>query len=227
MKKIIWYSLRKKDILVNVGIIAGVWFMGGVVHDIIMHTVEAGNSNPTTFPMGTLFAIMALAFLSLFANWGDEMQMFTLSVSMGCTRKRFFTEFGLQYLALNVINWVALFLLNRLECWRLVVMFKNATLETKLTTLFHPATFVLVPLFVSALGLLIGGLGLRFGSNSRWIVIGAWIVLCLGISRVGNGTVLAALAKIPSYGYCLIALGITAIMFVIAVLLMRKQNVTV
>jgi len=223
VKKIVWYSLRWDNIIGNLGIIIGAWIFGSILHDVIMKVSDETFS----FPMATLFMFLGFLFLMIFSNWAEEVMQYNLSVSMGCTRRFFFCSYSIQLYLLSLIDVLVMLLLNRLDEFRVQAMFPNAELEVSLGFLFTPWLIFVLPLFALGIGLLMGGLGLRFGSNSRWIIIILWIAICLGISKSGQSELLEKAFSLPGYVYGLIAIGISLVFIVISGLFMRKQRVNI
>lgn len=223
MKKILWYSLEWKNIVMNAAILIGVHLMGVILHEIIMATSGAD----TTFPMGTFMSFMAIAFLGLFANWSDEVLRFNLAISMGETRHRFFLSFMIQYFVLLLFDWALMYAMARIEILRLEHMYSNLPVEDFVVGAFHPISFLLVPLGLLGLGMLIGGLGLKFGSNSKWFIVGGWVLICIGMSRIEEGRLLVKFLNLPAYAYAIIAVAISIAMIIAAALMIRRQRVDI
>lgn len=223
MKRVLVYAFKPKNLILNFSVLIGAFLFGSIMHEIIVATTGADD----VFPFGCFMMLFGLVGLGFFANWQEEIIQFQLSVSMGCTRKKFFVSYAVQYFLLMLIDWIVAFLLQELEMFRLRMMYPDYPVAMNLGIVFHPATFLLVPIFLTCFGLFIGGIGIRFGGNSKWFVIILWIALCLGLTKVENGAYMIRLMQLPAYAYAIIALVISVILGVVAALLMRKQRVDI
>jgi len=223
MKDFLWYGLRLKNIIGNLCTLLGTFLFGSIMFEIVIRLDDEVSSS---FPMGTFMCLIILVGIAMFANWQEELQQFSLSVSMGCTRRKFMISYSIQYFILMVIDWVFMFLLYKIEGLRMELMYPELPMES-FDVIFKPATFFLVPFVMLAVGLLIGGIGLRFGSNSRWIVMIAWIALCIGASKIGKGSLLIEFLSWPAWAYGVFAAGLSIVFIVIAVLMIRKQRVDI
>lgn len=223
MKRLVWYSLRLQEILTSLGIIFGVWVMGMILHDIIIISVD----EPEAFPLGTLMAIMVLVFFGIFASWGSMIQSFNTSISMGSTRKEYLIQYSIQYYIYMLINVVFIRLLNLYEEARVGWYLKDCYLEFSMSIIFKPIIFILVPFVMLGIGLLMGSVGIKFGSNSRYVMIILWIAICIGFSKIGDGAILEELFSLPLHMYGVIAAVIATLFTLIGVLIIRKQQVNV
>lgn len=223
MKKFLFYGLKWTFVLTNLVVLVGAHLLGIVIHEIIVHVSDTSS----VFPFGTFMTLFAIMALGLFVNWQEEMQQFNLSVSMGETRKKFFASYGIQYFLMMLIDWVVVFATYWVENYRLNHFYHGLPVELNLSGLFHPLTFILVPLFMAAFGMLVGGLGLKMGSNSRWVVIIIWIAIVMGLSKMEGGMVFLEMLSWPAYVWAIIAAAISVVLIIVSALMIRRQRVDI
>lgn len=223
MKKLLVYSLRWQNLLVNFLVIVGAFLFGNVIHEIIMNSVGADS----VFPMGTFIGIMAVVIMGFLANWNEGVQQFNLAISMGETRRKFMISFAIQYLILNVLEWLLLFALYNIEKTKMSNVYRGIEVDLNLDMIFHPATFILVPLVIMSYGILIAAIALKLGANAKWIVMIVYLAICIGMSRISDGAAVVRLIHLPVYAIIGLICAICAVMLTVSVILIKKQQVNV
>ncbi len=223
MKKFLFYSLKWSFVLTNLIVLIGAHLFGVILHEIIIRVSDADS----VFPFGTFMTVFAIMALGLFVNWQEEMQQFNLSVSMGETRKKFFVSYAIQYFLMMLIDWVVVFVLYAIENYRLHHFYHGLEVDLEMGVFFHPATFILVPLVMTGVGMIVGGLGLKMGSNSRWVVVIIWIAIVMGLSRIEGGMVLFTMLSWPAYIWGIIAAAIAVVLIAASAVMMSKQRVDI
>lgn len=188
--------------------------------------------------LSLIMGVGLLFFVGIFTISND----FNLAVSMGKTRKYFVPA---KYLALIVDMIVVLLiykLVNVVELTLYSSLYPSAVCEIAFNVMKGGSVLMLaVILAVPALILLFGGLFMVFSTKFFWILWGLWMIGCIGGPRMLSvaveqpdtpqgrlGTSLINWFRGISPDYFAVALFvITVAAFVGAMLLLRKQRVTV
>lgn len=178
-----WKMLKKQfmvqwqDSLVAAAVMCGAWLFGIVLH-ALLHRYEPGK----TFPMGTLLAVIAALFFTLFMEIGKITLYFNMEVAMGQTRQTFYATHVVCGLAWALLYTAVLILLCAAERALYVRIYPAKAGIDLFAYVWRWAFPVLAAL--NAFGDFSGVLLMRFGRTAGWFLWGFWMVLSLGVPRV-------------------------------------------
>ena len=230
-------SIRIEDV-VSTPIIASLSFLAGnIVHEVIMREEIARHiADPeeiSTFPLGTLMAIIVSLMLMVFVSFQVFSSHFNLEISMGCTRKEFFLHELVNQVVRIGFGLLLLNILYRLETWKLKAWYGQYVCEMDMSWFFDWK--IQLPLFVFLLGLIlmVGGFFLKFSQYALYAGMVFYFALCLLFTQIKMiaDPFVAMLANVNLTLQQLVMIGIAVLCLVgcVAVwlswVMMRKQPV--
>lgn len=185
-------SLCKSDyIFVAVILLIAIVF-GNILHDVILALTAqsdlASGEEVTTFPLGSLLGVIALAVVMLLSIFKLLTARFDMVIGMGGTRKEFFcNELANQGVSIGlglVIIWVC----SKLEQLKLKLVYPQYRCELDFADIFNWKT--LIPAIIMALGFtfIMSAIFLKF---RRKAIIVYWVVymaFMLGLSQMSRIT---------------------------------------
>lgn len=174
------FLILKNDLLYNPLFIFGSGLAGMVLHYIMVRTED---NTMTSFPLGTLLAMMILVIVGLITSGMSVGAYFNVEISMGSTRKHFFWTYYLFYVIYYLLSVGVLAIFNGMENYLLTVLYP--TLENEIILLPYIWKYgFFVAVAMPILSILFGMLMLRFGNKVFWVLWALWMFGCLGIPRM-------------------------------------------
>lgn len=182
---------------------------------------------------------MFVTVLSCIITYGTK---FNLAVSMGCTRKEFFSVHWIGTILFILIEIVAVLIFGLLETGLGKIMYANTSLSEELNLLPYLMNYKVITallLFVPAMGIFAGSLVMKFQMKAFWALWAVWMFLFLGGAKVSElisenpdgrladvvSGVFAFFKGLTGPAIVLLLLVIFAVVFGISAILVRKQEV--
>lgn len=192
--------------------------------------------------LGSFFAIclgMIVTVMSCCFSYGAK---FNLAVSMGCTRKEFFSAHWIGAILFVFVEIAAVLILGLLETGLGRIMYADTFLSEKLNLLPYLMDYrvvIALLLLVPAFGIFIGSFILKFQTKVMWALWVVWMSAFLGGAKISDvisknpDGVLANIVNgifhffktVTGPVLVLLLLAVCAVMFVISAMLLRKQEV--
>ncbi len=195
----------------------------------------------TSYPtLGTFMAIILSALVFVFAGIFTYGNMFNTAVAFGCTRKEFMLASSLATLMDTVIIFAVVgffYMVERVIC---NVLYKDLEYENIIQYLLDYRVIVGMLIFIPILRMLFGALVLKFQKWACWGLWVLWMLGSLGAPRLGEymennpdsiatgilQNVLSVMTDMSGAAWVIVLSVLAILLCVIAVALLRKQEVT-
>lgn len=230
--------IRKKDI----ALICTLQALAGAGSVIILFIVEnIVKDNSSIFMLGTAFSLMVMVFVSFFMGCTTFRQTYNLSITMGCTRKEFFISYYITTFIGILIQALMVYIYYWLENLEIKFFYSEIMFEKGPEVILFSPYMLLLIIFISALTMIMGTSVLRFGKKVYIVFWVLWMALCIMPSKVEDAfevgidnapivirtciNTIIPVINLPLAAHIVLVLMISAVMFMISALLIRRQQV--
>lgn len=205
---------------------------GNIIHDVIMLMENIGlvEKDYTVFPMGSFMVIIGIIATVIFAATTYNYTRFNMDVSYGCTRKMYIIRQWVFDIVVIIMAWAGLGITYLYENWKFAAFYSGYSLELSITLLFHFKYFVVSLIMLSSFNMLISSLIIKYGIKGRRIMALAYMIICFSMAKAENiyQGIYERILTLPigtDILLWLVTLIIAAVSAVVAILLIKKQQV--
>lgn len=205
---------------------------GNIIHDVIMLMENIGlvEKDYTVFPMGSFMVIIGIVATVIFAATTYNYTRFNMDVSYGCTRKMYIIRQWVFDIVVIIMAWAGLGITYLYENWKFAAFYSGYSLELSITPLFHFKYFVVSLIMLSSFNMLISSLIIKYGIKGRRIMAFAYMIICFSMAKAENiyQGIYERILTLPigtDILLWLVTLIIAAVSAVVAILLIKKQQV--
>lgn len=205
---------------------------GNIIHDVIMLMENIGlvEKDYTVFPMGSFMVIIGIIATVIFAVTTYNYTRFNMDVSYGCTRKMYIIRQWVFDIVVIIMAWAGLGITYLYENWKFAAFYSGYSLELSITPLFHFKYFVVSLIMLSSFNMLISSLIIKYGIKGRRIMAFAYMIICFSMAKAENiyQGIYERILTLPigtDILLWLVTLIIAAVSAVVAILLIKKQQV--
>ena len=205
---------------------------GNIIHDVIMLMENIGlvEKDYTVFPMGSFMVIIGIIATVIFAATTYNYTRFNMDVSYGCTRKMYIIRQWVFDIVVVIMAWAVLGVTYLYENWKFATFYSGYSLELSITPLFHFKYFVVSLIMLSSFNMLISSLIIKYGIKGRRIMAFAYMIICFSMAKAENiyQGIYEKILTLPigtDIFLWLVILIIAAVSAVVAILLIKKQQV--
>ena len=205
---------------------------GNIIHDVIMLMENIGlvEKDYTVFPMGSFMVIIGIIATVIFAATTYNYTRFNMDVSYGCTRKMYIIRQWVFEIVVIIMAWAGLGITYLYENWKFAAFYSGYSLELSITPLFHFKYFVVSLIMLSSFNMLISSLIIKYGIKGRRIMAFAYMIICFSMAKAENiyQGIYERILTLPigtDILLWLVTLIIAAVSAVVAILLIKKQQV--
>ena len=206
---------------------------GNIIHDVIMLMENIGlvEKDYTVFPMGSFMVIIGIIATVIFAATTYNYTRFNMDVSYGCTRKMYIIRQWVFDIVVIIMAWAGLGITYLYENWKFAAFYSGYSLELSITPLFHFKYFVVSLIMLSSFNMLISSLIIKYGIKGRRIMAFAYMIICFSMAKAENiyQGIYERILTLPigtDILLWLVTLIIAAVSAVVAILLIKKQQVS-
>lgn len=205
---------------------------GNIIHDVIMLMENIGlvEKDYTVFPMGSFMVIIGIIATVIFVATTYNYTRFNMDVSYGCTRKMYIIRQWVFDIVVIIMAWAGLGITYLYENWKFAAFYSGYSLELSITPLFHFKYFVVSLIMLSSFNMLISSLIIKYGIKGRRIMALAYMIICFSMAKAENiyQGIYERILTLPigtDILLWLVTLIIAAVSAVVAILLIKKQQV--
>lgn len=205
---------------------------GNIIHDVIMLMENIGlvEKDYTVFPMGSFMVIIGIIATVIFVATTYNYTRFNMDVSYGCTRKMYIIRQWVFDIVVIIMAWAGLGITYLYENWKFAAFYSGYSLELSITPLFHFKYFVVSLIMLSSFNMLISSLIIKYGIKGRRIMAFAYMIICFSMAKAENiyQGIYERILTLPigtDILLWLVTLIIAAVSAVVAILLIKKQQV--
>lgn len=205
---------------------------GNIIHDVIklMENIGLIEKDYTVFPMGSFMVIIGIVATVIFAATTYNYTRFNMDVSYGCTRKMYIIRQWVFDIVVIIMAWAGLGITYLYENWKFAAFYSGYSLELSITPLFHFKYFVVSLIMLSSFNMLISSLIIKYGIKGRRIMAFAYMIICFSMAKAENiyQGIYERILTLPigtDILLWLVTLIIAAVSAVVAILLIKKQQV--
>lgn len=205
---------------------------GNIIHYVIMLMENIGlvEKDYTVFPMGSFMVIIGIIATVIFAATTYNYTRFNMDVSYGCTRKMYIIRQWVFDIVVIIMAWAGLGITYLYENWKFAAFYSGYSLELSITPLFHFKYFVVSLIMLSSFNMLISSLIIKYGIKGRRIMALAYMIICFSMAKAENiyQGIYERILTLPigtDILLWLVTLIIAAVSAVVAILLIKKQQV--
>ena len=205
---------------------------GNIIHDVIMLMENIGlvEKDYTVFPMGSFMVIIGIIATVIFAATTYNYTRFNMDVSYGCTRKMYIIRQWVFDIVVIIMAWAGLGITYLYENWKFAAFYSEYSLEFSITPLFHFKYFVVSLTMLSSFNMLISSLIIKYGIKGRRIMAFAYMIICFSMAKAENiyQGIYERILTLPigtDILLWLVTLIIAAVSAVVAILLIKKQQI--
>lgn len=153
-----------------------------------------------------------------------------MDVSYGCTRKMYIIRQWVFDIVVIIMAWAGLGITYLYENWKFAAFYSEYRLELSITPLFHFKYFVVSLIMLSSFNMLISSLIIKYGIKGRRIMAFAYMIICFSMAKAENiyQGIYERILTLPigtDILLWLVTLIIAAVSAVVAILLIKKQQV--
>lgn len=226
------FKINKTDIMQTFIILIICSVAGNIIHDVIMLMENIGlvEKDYTVFPMGSFMVIIGIIATVIFAATTYNYTRFNMDVSYGCTRKMYIIRQWVFDIVVIIMAWAGLGITYLYENWKFAAFYSGYSLELSITPLFHFKYFVVSLIMLSSFNMLISSLIIKYGIKGRRIMALAYMIICFSMAKAENiyQGIYERILTLPigtDILLWLVTLIIAAVSAVVAILLIKKQQV--
>ena len=226
------FKINKTGIMQTFMILIICSVAGNIIHDVIMLMENIGlvEKDYTVFPMGSFMVIIGIIATVIFAATTYNYTRFNMDVSYGCTRKMYIIRQLVFDIVVIIMAWAGLGITYLYENWKFAAFYSGYSLELSITPLFHFKYFVVSLIMLSSFNMLISSLIIKYGIKGRRIMAFAYMIICFSMAKAENiyQGIYERILTLPigtDILLWLVTLIIAAVSAVVAILLIKKQQV--
>ena len=226
------FKIKKTGIMQTFMILIICSVAGNIIHDVIMLMENIGlvEKDYTVFPMGSFMVIIGIIATVIFAATTYNYTRFNMDVSYGCTRKMYIIRQWVFDIVVIIMAWAGLGITYLYENWKFAAFYSGYSLELSITPLFHFKYFVVSLIMLSSFNMLISSLIIKYGIKGRRIMALAYMIICFSMAKAENiyQGIYERILTLPigtDILLWLVTLIIAAVSAVVAILLIKKQQV--
>lgn len=226
------FKINKTGIMQTFMILIICSVAGNIIHDVIMLMENIGlvEKDYTVFPMGSFMVIIGIIATVIFAATTYNYTRFNMDVSYGCTRKMYIIRQWVFDIVVIIMAWAGLGITYLYENWKFAAFYSGYSLELSITPLFHFKYFVVSLIMLSSFNMLISSLIIKYGIKGRRIMAFAYMIICFSMAKAENiyQGIYERILTLPigtDILLWLVTLIIAAVSAVVAILLIKKQEV--
>lgn len=226
------FKINKTGIMQTFIILIICSVVGNIIHDVIMLMENIGlvEKDYTVFPMGSFMVIIGIIATVIFAATTYNYTRFNMDVSYGCTRKMYIIRQWVFDIVVIIMAWAGLGITYLYENWKFAAFYSGYSLELSITPLFHFKYFVVSLIMLSSFNMLISSLIIKYGIKGRRIMALAYMIICFSMAKAENiyQGIYERILTLPigtDILLWLVTLIIAAVSAVVAILLIKKQQV--
>lgn len=226
------FKINKTGIMQTFMILIICSVAGNIIHDVIMLMENIGlvEKDYTVFPMGSFMVIIGIIATVIFAATTYNYTRFNMDVSYGCTRKMYIIRQWVFDIVVIIMAWAGLGITYLYENWKFAAFYSGYSLELSITPLFHFKYFVVSLIMLSSFNMLISSLIIKYGIKGRRIMAFAYMIICFSMAKAENiyQGIYERILTLPigtDILLWLVRLIIAAVSAVVAILLIKKQQV--
>ena len=226
------FKINKTGIMQTFMILIICSVAGNIIHDVIMLMENIGlvEKDYTVFPMGSFMVIIGIIATVIFAATTYNYTRFNMDVSYGCTRKMYIIRQWVFDIVVIIMAWAGLGITYLYENWKFAAFYSGYSLELSITPLFHFKYFVVSLIMLSSFNMLISSLIIKYGIKGRRIMAFAYMIICFSMAKAENiyQGIYERILPLPigtDILLWLVTLIIAAVSAVVAILLIKKQQV--
>ena len=226
------FKINKTGIMQTFIILIICLVAGNIIHDVIMLMENIGlvEKDYTVFPMGSFMVIIGIIATVIFAATTYNYTRFNMDVSYGCTRKMYIIRQWVFDIVVIIMAWAGLGITYLYENWKFAAFYSGYSLELSITPLFHFKYFVVSLIMLSSFNMLISSLIIKYGIKGRRIMAFAYMIICFSMAKAENiyQGIYERILTLPigtDILLWLVTLIIAAVSAVVAILLIKKQQV--
>lgn len=226
------FKINKTGIMQTFMILIICSVAGNIIHDVIMLMENIGlvEKDYTVFPMGSFMVIIGIIATVIFAATTYNYTRFNMDVSYGCTRKMYIIRQWVFNVVVIIMAWAGLGITYLYENWKFAAFYSGYSLELSITPLFHFKYFVVSLIMLSSFNMLISSLIIKYGIKGRRIMAFAYMIICFSMAKAENiyQGIYERILTLPigtDILLWLVTLIIAAVSAVVAILLIKKQQV--
>ena len=226
------FKINKTGIMQTFIILKKCSVAGNIIHDVIMLMENIGlvEKDYTVFPMGSFMVIIGIIATVIFAATTYNYTRFNMDVSYGCTRKMYIIRQWVFDIVVIIMAWAGLGITYLYENWKFAAFYSGYSLELSITPLFHFKYFVVSLIMLSSFNMLISSLIIKYGIKGRRIMAFAYMIICFSMAKAENiyQGIYERILTLPigtDILLWLVTLIIAAVSAVVAILLIKKQQV--
>ena len=228
------FKINKTGIMQTFMILIICSVAGNIIHDVIMLMENIGlvEKDYTVFPMGSFMVIIGIIATVIFAATTYNYTRFNMDVSYGCTRKMYIIRQWVFDIVVIIMAWAGLGITYLYENWKFAAFYSGYSLELSITPLFHFKYFVVSLIMLSSFNMLISSLIIKYGIKGRRIMAFAYMIICFSMAKAENiyQGIYERILTLPigtDILLWLVTLIIAAVSAVVAILLIKKQQLKV
>ena len=210
------FKINKTGIMQTFMILIICSVAGNIIHDVIMLMENIGlvEKDYTVFPMGSFMVIIGIIATVIFAATTYNYTRFNMDVSYGCTRKMYIIRQWVFDIVVIIMAWAGLGITYLYENWKFAAFYSEYRLE----------------LSISSFNMLISSLIIKYGIKGRRIMAFAYMIICFSMAKAENiyQGIYERILTLPigtDILLWLVTLIIAAVSAVVAILLIKKQQV--
>lgn len=226
------FKINKTGIMQTFMILIICSVAGNIIHDVIMLMENIGlvEKDYTVFPMGSFMVIIGIIATVIFAATTYNYTRFNMDVSYGCTRKMYIIRQWVFDIVVIIMAWAGLGITYLYENWKFAAFYSGYSLELSITPLFHFKYFVVSLIMLSSFNMRISSLIIKYGIKGRRIMAFAYMIICFSMAKAENiyQGIYERILTLPigtDILLWLVTLIIAAVSAVVAILLIKKQQV--
>lgn len=226
------FKINKTGIMQTFMILVICSFTGNVIHDVIqlMENIGLVEKDYAVFPMGSFMVIIGVIASVVFVVTNYNYTRFNMDVSYGCTRKMYIIRQWVFDIVVIIMAWAGLGITYLYENWKFAAFYSGYSLELSITPLFHFKYFVVSLIMLSSFNMLISSLIIKYGIKGRRIMAFAYMIICFSMAKAENiyQGIYERILTLPigtDILLWLVTLIIAAVSAVVAILLIKKQQV--
>ena len=226
------FKINKTGIMQTFMILIICSVAGNIIHDVIMLMENIGlvEKDYTVFPMGSFMVIIGIIATVIFEATTYNYTRFNMDVSYGCTRKMYIIRQWVFDIVVIIMAWAGLGITYLYENWKFAAFYSGYSLELSITPLFHFKYFVVSLIMLSSFNMLISSLIIKYGIKGRRIMAFAYMIICFSMAKAENiyQGIYERILTLPigtDILLWLVTLIIAAVSAVVAILLIKKQQV--
>lgn len=205
---------------------------GNIIHDVIMLMENIGlvEKDYTVFPMGSFMVIIGIIATVIFAATTYNYTRFNMDVSYGCTRKMYIIRQWVFDIVVIIMAWAVLGVTYLYENWKFAAFYSGYSLDLNVRPFFQFKYFVISLIMLSSFNMLISSLIIKYGIKGRRIMAFAYMIICFSMAKAENiyQGIYERILTLPigtDILLWLVTLIIAAVSAVVAILLIKKQQV--